>query len=798
LKAFKIKDKLIMLNKKQFLYTVLLILLVYNVLWSQEETRDSLFTSFDSYVMIPQEIIHLHLNKSILMQEEDLGFTAYVLNKRTKKPSVDSKNLYIQLLDSDEKVVKEQLILLKDGAATSVITLDSTFLKGDYVIRAFTSWMKNFENAHFFESKFKVLEPYTDINQILESTTDLGYDIQMMPESGRAVDGVFTQVGLLVKNQLNKGVKTTADVLKDGVVISQVETNEMGLGKFTWLPDLSSQYRIQFSINGVSIEKKLPEIAPRGITLSVKEVQDKIYVEVKSNKSTVDQLGNNNYFLVIQGSSEMKGFEFKLDSTKTTLPIGLKDMSAGVNQVILFDADNRIVCERLFYKHDESKMVKTDRVNAKIELDSVKVDLKLDNAIWKKEGVVSLSMLPSKSIAGITNENIVTTFELKPYINGFIENPAYYFTDVDRKVKYDLDNLMICQGWKIYDWTDIFSPMTEFKYPFEVGIIAEVQLKNNRFDEFMVYAGRFSSSRIIDEKNEDTFYLIDYYPSTEEKLRISGIGSFGKAKKIKGRPSFYPSKFPSFRPKKNWNRDLNMFSKEDLDFLVIPFVDNSESLDTVVLTADNEKLRQKEIKRRAKGKLYFFDDQDRIRITSIEQYLNRTMGVSAVQRQGEMTVVFTNRGGNAGLPDPVLELDGVVYYDFNILMGLNPSWVDYIEIGFSGVGGPPGSQGGFIRIKTDPLLSPNSSSRKDFSEFEIPLVFEMPVNFYAPQYFDYYGDFFNKLGVIDWKGNVQVNKNGEASVTVPYLGQDSMIINVQGWNEHGQLVSDVVNVEIKP
>jgi hypothetical protein len=174
------------------------------------------------------------------------------------------------------------------------------------------------------------------------------------------------------------------------------------------------------------------------------------------------------------------------------------------------------------------------------------------------------------------------------------------------------------------------------------------------------------------------------------------------------------------------------------------------------------------------------------------------MGVSAVQRQGQMTVVFTNRGGNAGLPDPVLELDGVVYYDFNVLMDLNPAWVDYIEVGFSGVGGPPGAQGGFIRIKTDPLLSPNSSTRKDFSEFEIPLVFEMPVNFYAPQYFDYYGDFFNKLGVIDWKGKVKVDQNGEASVTIPYLGQKSMIVNIQGWNENGQLVSDVMNVEIKP
>lgn len=65
-----------------------------------QNVNKKMSSSFDAFLKLPEDAVYLHVNKSVLLEGEDLAFSAYVINERDQKPSKDVKNLYCQLLDA--------------------------------------------------------------------------------------------------------------------------------------------------------------------------------------------------------------------------------------------------------------------------------------------------------------------------------------------------------------------------------------------------------------------------------------------------------------------------------------------------------------------------------------------------------------------------------------------------------------------------------------------------------------------------------------------------------------------------
>ena len=101
---------------------------------------------------LPREVVFVHLNKSVYIKGEAVGFKAYVLDKDTKKRSLETKNLYCTILDEDENIVKQQMIRIQEGVGNGIIELDSLFTSGNYLFKAYTNWMRNFSEAQLFST----------------------------------------------------------------------------------------------------------------------------------------------------------------------------------------------------------------------------------------------------------------------------------------------------------------------------------------------------------------------------------------------------------------------------------------------------------------------------------------------------------------------------------------------------------------------------------------------------------------------------------------------------------------------
>lgn len=110
----------------------------------------------------PYEKIHLHLDKPYYAIGDDIWFKAYVVQAENNQPSNLSKILYVDLInekDSIEKTLKLPIFL---GLAWGEIPLSDSLKEGNYRVRAYTSWMRNFGEDYFFDKIISVANAITN------------------------------------------------------------------------------------------------------------------------------------------------------------------------------------------------------------------------------------------------------------------------------------------------------------------------------------------------------------------------------------------------------------------------------------------------------------------------------------------------------------------------------------------------------------------------------------------------------------------------------------------------------------
>jgi len=766
----------------------LFLVIFYNTGLQAQVSNDSILKDFNNFLKIQESNVYLHLNKSVLMQGEDLGFAAYVLDHKKQKPSLLVKNLYSQLLNSDSEVVKEQLLLVEQGKAQGVFELDSLVTPGTYTVRAFTNWMKNYSSPHYFEAPIQIISPLGKLTNSKIISSPIAH---VLPEGGHLVNNVLTTVGLKIENDQLLNNKF-ANFIIDGVVESKVQLDANGMGRFAILPNLYSSYEISLEGSNEVLKTEFPKIEDHGVVMAVNQVADEVFIELRTNERTLDHLDSEKMSVLVNSNGKLDVYYVELDYTKEVFSLNIQDFSPGVNQITLLSQDQKVISKRLFFNYEGFTVSNMDKVVSTRALDTLKTSLQFSTI---KNAQLSVSVHTTSSIAMDRSQSIVAAFKLDPYLYGKVKNPLYYLTNVDKRVKYDMDNLMLCLGWELYDWSFIFQKSKLFKYGFEFGIAVNATINKSKARRYIIYPSRNSGTSFVDlKKGDEKFSFGSYFPTIKEKLKISEVDTKGRTKKAKLSLQFSPNKIPNFTSL-NKIKPLEI-SIEVSEIELKPFSDFSEELDTIVLIAEKNKKRELKIRNRAKGRIDFFSDKDRKNEVRILQYLGRN-GLKVSNRRGQMSVI-SQRLLIAGAIDPVLiVLDGVPYRDANVLQGFNMSDVDYIEIDETGTTQVAGQgRGGIVTIKTDPLLNPFGKSSTSLSSFDVPLTFSAPVKFFKPTYYSYTDDFFDKLGVIDWQSDITV-VDGKASFTMPYVGKDKLLFHIQGWTEDGELIDEYREVEVE-
>jgi len=110
----------------------------------------------------PQEKVYLHMDKPYYTVGDDIWFKGYVTIGTYNNLSGLSKILYVDLINPDEQIVQSIRVPLISGVTMGDFQLADSLMEGNYRIRAYTNWMRNFDSDAFFERVLPIGNARTD------------------------------------------------------------------------------------------------------------------------------------------------------------------------------------------------------------------------------------------------------------------------------------------------------------------------------------------------------------------------------------------------------------------------------------------------------------------------------------------------------------------------------------------------------------------------------------------------------------------------------------------------------------
>ncbi|MES2279537.1 MAG: hypothetical protein V4592_26120 [Bacteroidota bacterium] len=109
---------------------------------------------------LPIEKLYLQTDRNDYAAGDTLWFKAYLFNSDLLRSGTRSGLLYVELDDSNNKMVKRQLVPLAQGLSWGCLAIDPKDTPdGIYTLRAYTNWMRNFGEDRIFTKTFYITAP---------------------------------------------------------------------------------------------------------------------------------------------------------------------------------------------------------------------------------------------------------------------------------------------------------------------------------------------------------------------------------------------------------------------------------------------------------------------------------------------------------------------------------------------------------------------------------------------------------------------------------------------------------------
>ncbi len=106
-----------------------------------------------------RELIYLHTDRENYLAGETIWFKIYVVDQSDGTLSNISKVAYLEIIDSTNKPVIQEIIEISEGVGSGGIYLPLALLTSGYKVRCYTKWMRNFGPSSFFEKKLSIVNP---------------------------------------------------------------------------------------------------------------------------------------------------------------------------------------------------------------------------------------------------------------------------------------------------------------------------------------------------------------------------------------------------------------------------------------------------------------------------------------------------------------------------------------------------------------------------------------------------------------------------------------------------------------
>lgn len=424
-------------------------------------------------VQFSQQKIYLHTDKQEYFAGDQLWYKVYLLDALSHHPDTDATTLYVELLHSSGELVSRQIIAMDEGYGYGDIPLADSLPEGNYLLRAYTEWMLNFNLDFIFKQALFVNNPEEKnyisrrtirenrrYNRELEKMSD-NYHIRFFPEGGKLIAGISSRVAFFAENVLGMGVSAEGSIVNEkGELIAEFSSGTDGRGVFEFLPEINSRYTALVKYEqGKTYQIPLGRINRVGATLRVDKEDEAFLISMHSN--LVANASDKNFLLVHSRGVVQYYKEIGAAQLPFHQRIDASDLPAGIVVVSLFDSKGEAVAERLFFNFPAKEH---PAMIATLDIASGSGEVQFD----LPEGFAD-SLTTSIAVSGAREPFTVLKNNIKSHI--FLDsdlvtpifNPLYYL-DYNSPERVDL--LMLASGWERFDINKM-DPQNypEIKYP---------------------------------------------------------------------------------------------------------------------------------------------------------------------------------------------------------------------------------------------------------------------------------------------------------------------------------------------
>lgn len=135
------------------------------------------------------EKIYLQLDADVYTPDDTIWFKAVVAESAGHRPSAASGVLHVELIGPDEQVMDRKRIKLTGGVGSGGFKLKESYVQGDYLVRAYTEWNRNFGTDFMFQTYVKIFptnreigrNPMTELHLVEREPGKYGLQAQLNP-----------------------------------------------------------------------------------------------------------------------------------------------------------------------------------------------------------------------------------------------------------------------------------------------------------------------------------------------------------------------------------------------------------------------------------------------------------------------------------------------------------------------------------------------------------------------------------------------------------------------------------------
>jgi hypothetical protein len=447
------------------------------------------------------EKVFIHTDKDYYAAGDNIWFKAYIVNGKTNGLINSSSNLHVELIAPDAQIVNSEVVELNGGAGTGDFKLTDSIPAGNYHLRAYTSWMRNFGDNFIFEKNIIISAGPTDTKVVpttsakAKKPTKLmpvktgGPVLRFFPEGGSMIEDVPGIVAFKAEGPSGNNIAVKGSVISStGDTVARFESTKLGVGSMGFVPAAKTSYTVKGVFNGNSpFTMPMPAALPKGVAIRISGDTARFRISLSTNQASLaDYTGKQLTLTVRHTGARILTTPITFTDLQTGAVIAKNQFSAGVSSVTITDDQQHVLCERLVYVEEPRSVkglsVKTDQ---KQYASKSKVTVKINATDVNHQPVVANLSLAAvdADLTPVSDGNIVSYLMLQSEVRGKIEHAETFFdtTNVNRFKQIDL--LLLTQGWRDYVWRRMIDTSIRISYPLETGFSFTGRLREKFADK---------------------------------------------------------------------------------------------------------------------------------------------------------------------------------------------------------------------------------------------------------------------------------------------------------------------------